>query len=197
MFILVFVNGTSVSISINETTANGTGVLNLTITDTDFDTIIDFGILNGNTKNVFAFNLLSNNLAESSRTQYQAIGQLYVVGPLNYETTPNYTLVLFAFDTQNLATITVTIHLIPQNTKAPYFTLMPGFSSYQYSVNEGTAVSALYGPVVSCYNKKTSRCDFILRYELARTSESSIGWKWDRFGSKKKHEPISSLVTAY
>jgi len=139
----------SIIISINERTTNGTGILNLTITDMDFDTILNFGILSGNTKNVFEFNLLSDNLADSSRTQYQAIGQLYVVGPLSYETTPNYTLVLFAFDTQNLATITVIINLIPQNTKAPYFNLMPGFTSYQYQVTERTAVSVLNGSIVS------------------------------------------------
>jgi hypothetical protein len=146
---LVFANSSSITISINETTANGTGILNLTITDTDFDTILDFGILSGNLKNVFEFNFLSDNTADSSRTQYQAIGQLYVVGPLSYEATPNYTLVLFAFDTQNLATLTVTINLIPQNTKAPYFMLMPGFNSYAYQVTEGTAMFPLNGPVVS------------------------------------------------
>ncbi|CAF1461191.1 unnamed protein product, partial [Rotaria sordida] len=144
----VFINSSSITISINETTINGTGILNLTITDTDFDTILDFGILSGNLKNVFSFNLLSDNIADSSRTQYIAIGQLYVVGPLSYEITPNYTLVLFAFDTQNLATITVTINLLPQNTRAPYFNLMPGFTSYQYEVNEGTAISRLDGPVI-------------------------------------------------
>ena len=144
----VFVNS-SLMRSINETTANGTGILNLTITDTDFDTILDFGILSGNINNVFSFNLLSDNLADSTRTQYQAIGQLYVVGPLSYESRSNYTLVLFAFDTQNLANITVTVNLLPQNTKAPYFILNPGVTAYQYSVPEGTAVSSLGQPVVS------------------------------------------------
>ncbi|UJR08758.1 hypothetical protein I4U23_013015 [Adineta vaga] len=144
----VFVNSTSITISINETTLNGTGILNLTVTDTDFDTILDFGILSGNTKNAFTFQLLSDNVADTSRTQYQAIGQLYVVGPLSYEVTPNYTLVLTAFDTQNLATLTVNILLIPQNTRAPYFNLMPGFTSYQYAVEEGTAISVLNGPVI-------------------------------------------------
>ncbi|CAF1053785.1 unnamed protein product [Adineta ricciae] len=145
----VFANSTSLTIYINETTAIGTGILNLTITDTDFDTILDFGILSGNTKNAFVFRLLSDNTADSTRTQYQAIGQLYVVGPLSYEVTHNYTLVLFAFDTQNLATITVNVILLPQNTRAPIFNLMPGFSSYQYSVLEGSAVSVLNGPVIS------------------------------------------------
>ena len=150
LFSLVFANSTSLTVYINETTAIGTGILNLTITDTDFDTILDFGILSGNTKNAFVFRLLSDNSADSTRTQYQAIGQLYVVGLLSYEVTNNYTLVLFAFDTQNLATITVNVILLPQNTRAPIFNLMPGFSSYQYSVLEGTAVSVLNGPVVSC-----------------------------------------------
>lgn len=135
--------------SINETTANGTGILNLTVTDTDFDTVLDFGILNGNNKNVFAFNLLSDNLADSTRTQYQATGQLSVIGPLSYENTSNYSLVLFAFDTLNRAQITVNINLIPQNTKAPIFNLNPGFVAYEYRVTEGTAVSSLGQPVVS------------------------------------------------
>ena len=51
IFDLVFVNSSSITISINETAANGTGILNLTITDRDFDTILAFGILSGNTKN--------------------------------------------------------------------------------------------------------------------------------------------------
>ena len=149
LFHLVFVNSTLITISINETTTNGTGILNLTVTDTDFDTILSFGILSGNTKNVFSFNLLSDNSANSSRTQYEAIGQLYVVGPLSFETTPNYTLVLFAFDTQNSAQITVMINLLPENTKAPYFNLMPGFTAYEYRIDEGTSASILNGPVVS------------------------------------------------
>ena len=149
IFDLVFVNSSSITISINETTANGTGILNLTITDRDFDTILAFGILSGNIKNAFSFNLLSDNLADSSRTQYTAIGQLYVVGPLSYERTPNYTLVLFAFDTQNSAQITVTINLLPQNTKAPIFDILPGFTAYEYQVTEATAISSLNGSVVS------------------------------------------------
>ena len=149
IFDLVFVNSSSITISINETAANGTGILNLTITDRDFDTILAFGILSGNTKNVFSFNLLSDNLADSSRTQYQAIGQLYVVGPLSYERTPTCTLVLFAFDTQNSAQITVTVNLLPQNTQAPIFDILPGFTAYEYQVTEATAISSLNGPVVS------------------------------------------------
>ncbi len=150
IFYLVFFN-TSVTISINETTANGSGILNLTITDTDFDTILNLGILSGNIKNVFEFILLSDNLADTTRTEYQVIGQLYVVGPLSYEFISSYSLVLFAFDTQNLARINVTVNLIPQNTKAPYFTLMPGFTAYEYQVTEGTTISALNGPVVSFF----------------------------------------------
>lgn len=157
---LVFVNSSTITISINETTANGTGILNLTVTDTDFDTVLDFGILSGNFKNVFAFNLLSDNLADPTRTQYQATGQLSVVGPLNYEGTPNYTLVLFAFDTQNLARITVNINLLPQNTKAPIFNLMPGFTAYEYQVPEGTAVPALNGPIVSYRSTSRLECLF-------------------------------------
>ena len=161
---LVFVNASAITIFINETTPKGTGILTLIVTDTDFDTILDFGILSGNTKNVFTFNLLSDNLADSTRTQYRATGLLSVVGPLSYEAQSNYTLVLFAFDTQNLATITVTVNLLPQNTKAPYFMLMPGFNSYQYVVNEATAVPVLNGPVVStdevraCARISSSHC---------------------------------------
>ncbi|CAF3632426.1 unnamed protein product [Rotaria socialis] len=144
----VFVNSSSITLTINETVANGTGVLNLTITDTDFDTILDFGILSGNIKNVFSFNLLSDNLADTARTQYSGTGQLSVVGPLSYTTTPNYTLVLFAFDTQNLATITVTVILLQQNIRPPVFLLKPGFSAYEYQVPESTAVSILNGPTI-------------------------------------------------
>ena len=148
VLLLVFSN-TSVVISINETTANGTGILNLTITDADFSTILELGILSGNTKNAFAFELLSDNLADSTRTQYIGVGQLYVVGRLDYEAVQNYTLTLFAFDTKNLSPITVTVNLIPQNTKAPVFQFMPGFIAYQYFVTEGTAANPLNGPTVS------------------------------------------------
>lgn len=146
---LVFVNSSTINLSINETTPTGTGILNLTVTDTDFDTVLDFGILSGNTKNAFAFNLLSDNLADLTRTQYQATGQLTIVGLLSYEDIQNYTLVVFAFDTLNRATITVNINLIPQNTKAPFFNLMPGFVAYEYQVTEGTAIPVLNGPAVS------------------------------------------------
>lgn len=145
----MFTNSSSITIAINETTAIGTGILNLTITDTDFDTILDFGVLNGNTKNAFQFNLLSDNLGDSSRTQYVATGQLSVVGYLDYNTKSNYTLVLFAFDTQNLATITVNVILIQQNTHAPVFKLDGGISGYTYSVTEATAVGTLDGLMVS------------------------------------------------
>jgi hypothetical protein len=77
----------------NEAMVNGSGFLNLIITDADFETILNFGILSGNKKNVFPFNLLSDNLADSSCTQYQAIGQVYVIDPLYSETTSMYTLV--------------------------------------------------------------------------------------------------------
>lgn len=134
---------------INETTAVGTGVINLTVTDTDFDTVLDFGIMSGNTKSVFSFDLVSNNLGDTARTQYRAVGQLTVIGPLSYEVTQNYSLVLFAFDTQNLAQIIVNVILIPQNTKAPVFQINPGESGYRYEVTEGAAITRLDGLPVS------------------------------------------------
>jgi hypothetical protein len=138
-------------ISINETTKNGMNIRNITIIDADIDTDLNLGILNGNIRNAFTFTLLSTNLDNSSRTQYQAIGQLKVVGPLDYESIKNYTLVLFAFDANNLTTIDVTVYLEPENTKAPVFDLMPGFLAYEYRAIENTLHPVLNGPRVSCH----------------------------------------------
>jgi hypothetical protein len=139
------------NISRSETTETGTNILNLTITDADIDTKLNLGILSGNIRNVFTFTLLSTNSENSTRTQFEAIGQLKVVGPLDFELTSNYTLILFAFDTKNLKTITVIVHLIPQNTKAPYFDFMPGFTSYEYTAIEDMPYLSFNGPIVSCY----------------------------------------------
>ncbi|CAF4714740.1 unnamed protein product, partial [Rotaria magnacalcarata] len=79
----------------------------------------------------------------STRTQYEAIGQLKLVAPLDFELIQDYRLILFAFDTKNIATINVTVNLYPQNTKAPYFDLMPGYTSYQYEVVDETSYPKL------------------------------------------------------
>ena len=136
-------------ITINETTANGTEILELTIIDPDIDTILTCGIMSGNIKNVFAFYFVSDNSANNSRTQYEGIGKLYLVGPLDYETTSNYTLTLFVFDAKNLVNLTVFINLHAQNTKAPNFYLMPGFFAYLFNVTENTTISVLDGHTVS------------------------------------------------
>jgi hypothetical protein len=143
LFFLGFINPTSV-FNILETTVNGTDILYFNITDLDSDTYLNLGILSGNTQNAFTFTLLSN---KSSPTGYEATGKLSVVGPLDYQLRSVYTLVLFAFDAKNMAQIDVTVNIIPQNTNAPRFELMPGFTSYSYQVYEG-ADSVLNG--VSC-----------------------------------------------
>lgn len=137
------------SFTINETTEIEVNIRNFTIVDADPDTKLNLGILSGNIRNAFTFSLLSIN--SSNSTEYQAIGQLKVVAPLDFESTPNYILILFAFDTKNLATITVTIHLNSQNTKAPYFDLRPDVNLYEYEVIENTTYSALNGPNVNYY----------------------------------------------
>lgn len=68
---------------------------------------------------------------------------------MDYDTKSNYTLVLFATDAENLVDLTVFINLLPQNTKAPYFNLNPGFIGYIFNVTESTAISVLDGPTVS------------------------------------------------
>ncbi|CAF4621792.1 unnamed protein product, partial [Didymodactylos carnosus] len=143
----VFLNS-SIVISINETTAIGTGIVNITCTDTDYDTILDFGISSGNTNNVFSFMMISDNSADSTRTVYQATAQLYVVSYMSYETLSAYNLELFAFDTQNLAKINVTVILLPQNTFPPRFQLMPGFVDYSYTVTENQAYAYLNPSVI-------------------------------------------------
>ena len=139
------------NVAIDETTVIGTNILNLTIVDPDIDTNLNLGILIGNLRNAFIFTLLSDNSDNATRTQYEAIGQLTVVSPLDYELTSVYALILFAYDSKNPANINVTIELKPNNTKAPYFQLMPGFTSYQYRVNEEDTPPVIDGPIVSCY----------------------------------------------
>ncbi len=147
---LGFSNGSSeATIFISEATENGTSVFFLTITDPDLDTNLNLGILNGNIRNAFTFTLLSTNTDDTTRTEYNATGELKVVAPLDYESRQNYTLVLFASDTKSYATFNVMVYLIPENTKAPSFDVMPGFGSYQYRATENTAYTTLNGPFVS------------------------------------------------
>jgi hypothetical protein len=54
------------------------------------------------------------------------------------------------------------VNLLPQNTLAPYFNLMPGFTAYQYQVTEGTAISPLNGPIVSCPDETVQLYNFDL-----------------------------------
>ncbi|CAF2072701.1 unnamed protein product [Rotaria magnacalcarata] len=133
------------NISIIETTTNGTGILNLTVYDLDVATVLNIGILSGNAKNAFLFEMILDNSDDPYRTEYQAICQLSVVATLDYEYMNLYTLVLFASDSINLATINISVNLLPNNSKAPVFNLQPGTLSYQYVVNENEAVSILNG----------------------------------------------------
>jgi hypothetical protein len=135
---------------IDETTVNGTNILYLNITDSDVDTNLNLGILSGNDRNAFTFTLYSENLDNASRTSYEAVGQLKVVAPLDYESKEFYTLVLFAFDGKNMAKINVTVNLTAKNTKAPKFNLRPGSTSYNYAVTEDRP-DILND--VSCYSK--------------------------------------------
>jgi hypothetical protein len=130
-------------------TKRGIIISNIIITDADNDKDMNLGILSGDIRNAFTFTLSSTNLNDSSRTQYVAIGQLNVIGPLNYESIPSYTLVLFAFDGYNFTTISVTVNLQSENTRAPIFDLMPGFLAYEYVAIENTAQPVLNGPGVS------------------------------------------------
>ncbi|CAF5187597.1 unnamed protein product, partial [Rotaria magnacalcarata] len=89
--------------------------------------------------------MILDNSDDPYRTEYQAICQLSVVATLDYEYMNLYTLVLFASDSTNLATINISVNLLPNNSKAPVFNLQPGTLSYQYVVNENEAVSILNG----------------------------------------------------
>ncbi|CAF4282567.1 unnamed protein product, partial [Adineta steineri] len=137
-----------VNIIINETTSSGTTIGNFSIVDKDIDTKLTLGILSGNIRNAFKFILLSNNSDNPNRTQYEATGSLEVIAPLDYTSQSIYTLTLFAFDTKNTVTLIVTIILTAQNTKAPCFKLMPGFTSFEYQVNEETAYTVLDGSII-------------------------------------------------
>ncbi|CAF3673561.1 unnamed protein product [Rotaria sordida] len=165
----VFNNGlTLINILINETTVIGTNILNLTIIDLDIATNLNLGILNGNFRNTFIFTLLTDNSNNLTRTQYEAIGQLKVISPLDYELISDYRLILFAFDTKNIATINVIVKLQPQNTKAPYFDLIPGVTSYQYQVFEETSYSILDEPFIQAIDPDNPKSR--LHYEIYDTN---------------------------
>lgn len=140
--------------TIDETTKIGTNILELKIIDPDIDTKLNLGILNGNIRNIFTFTLLSTNADNLTRTQFEAIGQLKLIGTLDCQLISNYTLILFASDTKNLETTTVNIHIKPQNTKAPYFKLISENTPYEYQVIENLSyleLNELNGHRVSFY----------------------------------------------
>lgn len=110
------------------------------------------GILSGNDRNTFAFILQSNNKNDSTRKRYEAVGELVVVGSLDYRLKPNYNLVLFAFDGSNFISIDVSVNLAKSNTRAPQFNLMPGFSYYEYQRYENSSELTYNGPKV--FSKK-------------------------------------------
>lgn len=148
MIDLEFENPSS-SISIPETISKETTILNITIIDADINTKLSVGILNGNIRNAFTFTIFSDNSADVKRTQYEAMGQLKVVAPLDYEFMQNYTLVLYAFDTSNLEKFEVIVQLQAENTKAPVFIIPPAFHFYPYEIGETSSALTLRGPTVS------------------------------------------------
>ena len=123
-------------ITIDETTARGTNICNLNITDPDIDTKLNFGILSGNFQNAFTFTFLSSNSDNSTRTSFEAVGQLVVVGPLSYEARHTYRLVLLVSDSYNTQLINVTVQLRPKNTKAPEFQRTGDSMIYHFVVDE-------------------------------------------------------------
>ena len=137
------------TISINETITRQTVILNLAIIDADVNSTVNLGILSGNIRNAFIFTLVSDNSNDPTRTQYEAIGQLNVVGLLDYELIQNYTLVLFAFDAKNLEKFEVIVNLQSENTKAPVFDLPPRCLRYRYQINESNSELVLRGPTVN------------------------------------------------
>ena len=148
MIVLVFDQTASTNISVAETTTNGTSILNITLLDADISSILSIGIFSGNVKNAFTFTMTSDNRNNASRTQYQAIAQLSVASPLDYQFLDVYTLVLFASDTNNLALINVTVNILPGNAKAPAFDPQPSSPPYQYFVTEGASEPVLLGDTV-------------------------------------------------
>jgi hypothetical protein len=146
---LVFIDGSPLTIMINETTSRGTIIHCLKVIDPDIDTRMNFGILSGNFQNAFAFTLLSNNADDSKRTRFEAEGQLMVVGPLSYEARQTYRLVLFVSDSQNLRFINVTVQLLQQNTKAPEFQRTGDSMIYHFEVDEHSDAPVLKGHCVS------------------------------------------------
>ncbi|UJR37810.1 hypothetical protein I4U23_030500 [Adineta vaga] len=161
-------NVTMIDISINETTANGTVIYKLNITDEDIDAKLNVGILDGNIHNAFTFTIFSDNSDDEARSQYEAIVQLKIVAPLDYESISIYHLRLFAFDAKNRVDINVTVRLQVENTKAPYFKIMPGFNSYHYSVTENSSYKILYGAPIKAIDPDIPPTS--LRYEIYDTN---------------------------
>ena len=149
--VLVFQNiETKNVVSIKATTSRNMSILTLNITDDNVDTRLNVGILSGNINNAFKFSLASDNSNDEKSTHYEATADLIVVGQLDYKSIPQYSLKLFAFDSSNMVEIDVQITILPENTNAPYFKLMPGFDSYEYNVTELKPYSLLSGAPVKC-----------------------------------------------
>ncbi|CAF3600129.1 unnamed protein product [Rotaria sp. Silwood1] len=132
-------NQTTVNLLIDESTTSGTSIYNITVTDSNPYSILNFGILRGNSKNIFTFVKISDNGDDASRTEYRATVQLIVVGPLDYVDQQTYNLVLFAFDTNNLVTLNAIVNVLSNNANAPYFL----FQSNLYQVEENKPVARL------------------------------------------------------
>ena len=149
--VLVFQNIEAKNVvSIKATTSRNMSILTLNITDDNVNTRLNVGILSGNINNAFKFSLASDNSNDEKSTRYEATADLIVVGQLDYKSIPQYSLKLFAFDSSNMVEIDVQITILPENTNAPYFKLMPGFDSYEYNVTELKPYSLLSGAPVKC-----------------------------------------------
>lgn len=122
----------------------------MNVTHSDTDTRLNFGIRAGNVGNAFVLVPLADNTGDEQRTQYQAEAALKIVIPIAYKAASRYTLELFASDGTNTVPINVTVHLFNQSNSAPYFKLMPGDNTYQYTVREGEA-QKLDGSLVSAW----------------------------------------------
>ena len=118
--------------SVTENAASGTAVGTVAATDAEGDNLT-FAIINGN-----AIGNANDAFAISAGT-----GELTVVGTIDYETTPTYTLTVQVSDGMTLATATITINVMNVNDNAPTI------AAQIFSVAENAANGAAVGTVTA------------------------------------------------
>ncbi|MEZ6056154.1 MAG: DUF2341 domain-containing protein [Planctomycetaceae bacterium] len=117
--------------TVSEAATVGTALGSIVASDVDAGDTLSFSIVNGNTNNAFQLNATTGLLTVADASQ------------LDFETTPNYTLVVQVLDANGLSsTATVTISVTDANES-------PQVSDVSFSIPENSANGALVGVVTA------------------------------------------------